>query len=110
MPEAEANFTYTSHASDKLDIKFIPFHMLVTGNVTSYLIEGRHILVGPSFNSNSEYFYTKANGKNVSHLQIIIEQVESILQGKTFKVYQGNLNLYLNGDFIGYYIRCNAEV
>lgn len=95
VPEAEANFAYTSYASGDLDNYFVPFHMLVTGNVTSHLIEGRNIIIGPSFSSNTEYFFTKANGKNVSHLQIIIEQVESILQGKTFKVYQGNLKVYL---------------
>tara|TARA_B100000925_G_scaffold290490_1_gene275817 strand:+ start:2854 stop:4656 length:1803 start_codon:yes stop_codon:yes gene_type:complete len=95
VPEAEAKFSYTSYASDSKDIKFIPFHMLVTGTVNRKIVEGRNVLIGPSFKSNPEYFYKKQNGQNVSHLQLYVEQSESILQGKTFNIYKGNALFYL---------------
>jgi signal transduction histidine kinase len=95
VAEAEANFVYTSYISGKLNTKFIPFHMLVTGNVNLGIVEGRNVLIGPSFKSNSEYFFTKANGESISHLQLMIEQVESIIQGRTFSFYSGSFKHYL---------------
>ena len=77
--EADANLPTLHFLKNMNRIKFVPFHLLVTNGIPQELLNDKNVLIGASFKSSTDYSFQKPDGTFISHLQMYIEQAESLI-------------------------------